>query len=73
MDLDKIRIKLEKQGWKLEKYFLENNQNFLQDLVDETEKAINYTRCSTQFFCCKEAIEQRCNEQCLGCYTYKRD
>ena len=28
---------------------------------------------SEQFFCCKEQIEQRCNEQCLGCYTYKRD
>ena len=35
--------------------------------------AINYTHCSTQFFCCKEAIEQRCSEQCLGCYIYKRD
>ncbi len=28
---------------------------------------------SEQFFYCKEQIEQRCNEQCLGCYTYKRD
>lgn len=41
------------------------------------ERAINYTRCcksdSELFFCCKEAIDQRCNEQCLGCYTYKRD
>ena len=47
MNLDKILIKLEKQGWKLEKDFLDKNQNFLQDLVDETEKAINYTRCCT--------------------------
>ena len=25
------------------------------------------------FFCCKQAIDQRCSEQCLGCYTYKKD
>ncbi len=42
-------------------------------LLDEYLEAINYTHCSTQFFCCKEAIEQRCTEQCLGCYIYKRD
>jgi hypothetical protein len=52
MDLDKILIKLEKQGWKLEKDFLDNNQNFLQDLVDETEKAINFIQC------CKSDSEQ---------------
>ena len=40
MDLDKILISLEKQGWKLEKDFLDNNENFLQDLVDETEKQL---------------------------------
>ncbi len=43
------------------------------DFLEKQLKAINYTHCSTQFFCCKEAIEQRCAEQCLGCYTYKRD
>ena len=48
MDLDKILIKLEKKGWKLEKDFLEINQEFLQDLVDETKEAINYTRCCTE-------------------------
>jgi hypothetical protein len=41
------------------------------------EEAINYTHCcesdSELFFCCKQAIDQRCSEQCLGCYTYKRD
>ena len=42
-------------------------------LANELLAAISVTRCSTQFFCCKEAIEQRCAEQCLGCYTYKRD
>ncbi len=39
--------------------------------------AITVTHCcksdSELFFCCKQAIDQRCSEQCLGCYTYKRD
>jgi len=47
--------------------------NVKSRLYESLKPAINYTRCSTQFFCCKEAIKQRCNEQCLGCYTYKRD
>lgn len=42
-------------------------------IANKLNEAINYTHCSTQFFCCKEAIEQRCTEQCLGCYIYKRD
>ena len=42
-------------------------------LADKALKAINYTDCSEQFFCCKQAIDQRCSEQCLGCYTYNRD
>ena len=50
-----------------------NAKELAHSLIDEYLEAINYTRCSTQFFCCKEAIEQRCGEQCLGCYTYKRD
>ena len=61
MDLDKILIKLEKQGWKLEKDFLDKNQNFLQDLVDETEKAINYTRC------CESDSEQLNDNKCVVC------
>lgn len=52
----------------------DNNQVILtQDNLKKILEAINYTHCSTQFFCCKEAIEQRCTEQCLGCYIYKRD
>lgn len=65
MDLDKILIKLEKQGWKLEKDFLDKNQNFLQDLVDETEKAINYTRCCTEFARCKCGANVRV--ECESC------
>jgi hypothetical protein len=48
MDLDKVLIKLEKQGWKLEKHFLEVNENFLQDLVDETEKQLILSGVSQQ-------------------------
>ena len=71
MNLDKILIKLEKQGWKLEKDFLDKNQNFLQDLVDETEKAINYTRCcksdSDQLFCDCYIKYPRGNGDCRRC------
>lgn len=48
MDLDKVLINLGKQGWKLEKGFLDENQNFLQDLVDETEKLLNTQK---EIFC----------------------
>jgi hypothetical protein len=26
---------------------------------------------SEQFFCCKEQINQRCSEQCLGCFQFE--
>ena len=26
---------------------------------------------SEQYFCSKEQIEQRCNEQCLGCFQFE--
>lgn len=26
---------------------------------------------SEQFFCCKEQIERRCREQCLGCFQFE--
>jgi hypothetical protein len=49
----------------------------VENFIDKRYKAINYTHCcksdSELFFCCKQAIDQRCSEQCLGCYTYKRD
>jgi hypothetical protein len=28
---------------------------------------------SEQYFCCKDQINQRCGEQCLGCYMYVND
>jgi hypothetical protein len=28
---------------------------------------------SEQFFCCKDQINQRCGEQCLGCFVYAND
>ena len=38
MNLDKLIITLEKKGWKVSKEFLENNEEYLQDLVNEAEK-----------------------------------
>jgi hypothetical protein len=26
---------------------------------------------SEQYFCCKEQINQRCSEQCLGCFQFE--
>ena len=26
---------------------------------------------SEQFFCCKDQINQRCSEQCLGCFQFQ--
>jgi hypothetical protein len=53
------------------------DSELVEDCVDSTLEAINYTHScksdSELFFCCKQAIDQRCSEQCLGCYTYKRD
>lgn len=48
MDLYKITEKLESKGWDLNNDFLSNNEDFLQALIDETEKAISVTCC-----CCK--------------------
>ena len=49
----------------------EELQNVLCDFV-EALRIHDVVGQSEQYFCCKEQIEQRCNEQCLGCYTYKR-
>lgn len=38
MNLNKIIISLEKQGWKADKNFLEKNEEYLQDFANETEK-----------------------------------
>ena len=38
MDLDKIIIALEKQGWKVDKDFLEKNEEYLQDFANEAKK-----------------------------------
>ena len=31
----------------------------------------NVVRRSEQYFCCKDQINQRCNEQCLGCFQFQ--
>ena len=43
MDLDKIIIILEKDGWRTSKDFLEHNEEYLQALIDETEKQLTLT------------------------------
>jgi hypothetical protein len=43
------------------------------DLVKKLTLTHDVMSDSELFFCCKQAIDQRCSEQCLGCYTYKRD
>ena len=44
-----------------------------QEYINELERKLTLTDVVKPFFCCKDAIQQRCGEQCLGCYTYKRD
>jgi hypothetical protein len=43
-----------------------------QEYINELKRKLTLTDVKP-FFCCKDAIQQRCGEQCLGCYTYKRD
>ena len=40
MELDRILIEMKKKGWDLDEHFLEATQDFLKDLVDETEKQL---------------------------------
>jgi hypothetical protein len=59
------REEIHKLPWKAQEYInkLERKLNLTDDVMSDSEL----------FFCCKQAIDQRCSEQCLGCYTYKRD
>ena len=60
MDLIKIISRLEDKGFNISYDFVENNENILQALIDETEIAINYTRC------CKRDSEQFVCDNCDG-------
>jgi uncharacterized membrane-anchored protein len=59
------REEIHKLPWKAQEYInkLERKLTLTHDVMSDSEL----------FFCCKQAIDQRCSEQCLGCYTYKRD
>jgi hypothetical protein len=78
MDLYKITEKLESKGWDLNNDFLDNNEDFLQALIDETEKAINYRCCCTQLKDKKRpTFEFWCDVNGVvnvnDCYIYKGD
>tara|TARA_R110000737_G_C14342935_1_gene443663 strand:- start:57 stop:278 length:222 start_codon:yes stop_codon:yes gene_type:complete len=48
----------------------ENEAKAVISLIDEY-KAINYTRCCTEFFCNNQRIGIRCVKQCLGCDQFE--
>jgi len=54
---------------RLERYctYLENRNKVLTEQCDIPD----VVRQSEQYFCCKEQINQRCNEQCLGCFQFE--
>ena len=39
----------------------ENKQLIIANVVERSE----------QYFCCKDQINQRCSEQCLGCFQFQ--
>ncbi|MDC1168603.1 hypothetical protein OAT36_06815 [Flavobacteriaceae bacterium] len=45
-----------------------------QTLFKELKEALTLTSVvgrSEQYFCCKDQINQRCGEQCLGCFQFE--
>jgi len=48
-----------------------------KDLLNDTIKAVKNCSIpavvgrSEQYFCCKDQINQRCSEQCLGCFQFE--
>ena len=73
MTRQELELKAKEFDSKLKRHPMssEELQNVLCDFV-EALRIHDVVGRSEQYFCCKEQIEQRCNEQCLGCYTYKR-
>lgn len=46
------------------------------ELLENEEQALSLgvvVGRSEQFFCCKDQIEQRCKEQCLGCFQFENN
>lgn len=61
---------------------IENKTLEILDLVREKvlspDEALPHILClfnvvgrSEQYFCCKDQINQRCSEQCLGCFQFE--
>ncbi len=45
-----------------------------KDLLDKYNQALSQhdvSGQSEQYFCCKEQIDKRCSEQCLGCFQFE--
>lgn len=41
-----------------------------QSIINESKKHIPPIQ-NDRYFCCKDQIEQRCSEQCLGCFQFE--
>jgi len=58
-------------GWRISD---EDYKMHCDDIAEQIVKNCsipNVVGQSEQYFCCKEQIEQRCNEQCLGCFQFE--
>ena len=44
-----------------------------QRITTDLLRLFNVVERSEQYFCCKDQIEQRCNEQCLGCFQFENN
>ena len=45
--------------------------DFFKEYENKQLIIVNVVGQSEQFFCSKEQIGQRCNEQCLGCFQFE--
>jgi len=51
-----------------------SNEEFYAEFDDRLRRALsiaNVVERSGQFYCCKDQINQRCSEQCLGCFQFQ--
>ena len=43
----------------------------IQNVVEKYNDIHKVAGQSEQYFCCKDKINQRCSEQCLGCFQFE--
>ena len=51
-----------------------NKKRFIELIKEYGTEQCNIAdvvRRSEQYFCCKDQINQRCSEQCLGCFQFE--